>query len=309
MNIYNMKLEQFQVKTKFLNTLPPEWSVTDVKLVQDLHTTKVDQLHAYLGQHEFHANEMRYTWTYTPGGKWKLSGKNKGLLFVTTAKGKAICPNSALNLRGNGIILGLRIKYALAEVNNHDNMNNNMINQVVQAIPSSEQSNVVNHSETEITSDSNIIPYSKKVLKITTLKDDLRKLKGKALVDKAITKHTINLEMLKIDMEPITPKLLNKRTAHSAYIKHTQEEAAALRDLVDHVKANYPLDHSLESACSNTKKDKIQQTPSSTQKNKVEAYPRKVKSSLKNKDCVVAPKGTTHVQHSKLNASSELKYV
>nr|GEU50672.1 hypothetical protein [Tanacetum cinerariifolium] len=25
-NIYNMKLEQFQVNTKFLNTLPPEWS-------------------------------------------------------------------------------------------------------------------------------------------------------------------------------------------------------------------------------------------------------------------------------------------
>nr|GEZ28034.1 integrase, catalytic region, zinc finger, CCHC-type, peptidase aspartic, catalytic [Tanacetum cinerariifolium] len=59
MNIYNMKLEQFQVNTKFLNTLPPEWSkfVTDVKLVRDLHTTNVDQLHAYLGQHEYHANE------------------------------------------------------------------------------------------------------------------------------------------------------------------------------------------------------------------------------------------------------------
>nr|GEZ36041.1 retrovirus-related Pol polyprotein from transposon TNT 1-94 [Tanacetum cinerariifolium] len=57
MNIYNMKLEQFQVNTKFLNTLPPEWSkfVTDVKLVRDLHTTNVDQLHAYLGQHEYHA--------------------------------------------------------------------------------------------------------------------------------------------------------------------------------------------------------------------------------------------------------------
>ncbi|GKD85629.1 hypothetical protein Tco_1356783, partial [Tanacetum coccineum] len=51
MNIYNMKLEQFQVNTKFLNTLPHEWSkfVTDVKLVQDLHTTNVDKLHAYLG--------------------------------------------------------------------------------------------------------------------------------------------------------------------------------------------------------------------------------------------------------------------
>nr|GEW15375.1 hypothetical protein [Tanacetum cinerariifolium] len=60
-NIYNMKLKQFQVNTKFLNTLPLEWSkfVTDVKLVWDLHTTNVDQLHAYLGQHEFHANEVR----------------------------------------------------------------------------------------------------------------------------------------------------------------------------------------------------------------------------------------------------------
>nr|GEW73196.1 hypothetical protein [Tanacetum cinerariifolium] len=61
LNIYNMKLEQFQVITKFLNTLPPEWSkfVTDVKLVRDLYTKNVDQLHAYLGQHEFHTNEVR----------------------------------------------------------------------------------------------------------------------------------------------------------------------------------------------------------------------------------------------------------
>ncbi|GJX26262.1 retrovirus-related pol polyprotein from transposon TNT 1-94 [Tanacetum coccineum] len=53
---------------------------------------------------------------------------------------------------------------ALAEVHNHDNVNNNMINQVVQAMSSSEQSNVVNHSETKITSDSNIIPYSQYVI-------------------------------------------------------------------------------------------------------------------------------------------------
>nr|GEU59793.1 copia protein [Tanacetum cinerariifolium] len=61
MNIYNMKLEQFQVNTIFLNTLPPEWSkfVTDVKLVRDLHMTNVDQLHAYLGQHEYYANKVR----------------------------------------------------------------------------------------------------------------------------------------------------------------------------------------------------------------------------------------------------------
>nr|GFB78145.1 hypothetical protein [Tanacetum cinerariifolium] len=62
MNMYNMKLEQFQVNTKFLNTLPSKWNkfVTEVKLVRDLHTTNVDQLHAYLGQHEYHANELSY---------------------------------------------------------------------------------------------------------------------------------------------------------------------------------------------------------------------------------------------------------
>ncbi|GJX45228.1 hypothetical protein Tco_0261904 [Tanacetum coccineum] len=46
MNLYKMPLEQFQVNTKFLNTLPDEWSkfVTDVKFVKDLHTTNVDPL-------------------------------------------------------------------------------------------------------------------------------------------------------------------------------------------------------------------------------------------------------------------------
>ncbi|GJT18306.1 hypothetical protein Tco_0877012 [Tanacetum coccineum] len=55
---------------------------------------------------------------------------------------------------------------ALAEVHNHDNVGNNMINQGVHVIPSFEQSNVVNHSETEITSDSNIIPYSQITLQV-----------------------------------------------------------------------------------------------------------------------------------------------
>nr|GEV60727.1 hypothetical protein [Tanacetum cinerariifolium] len=49
---------------------------------------------------------------------------------------------------------------ALAEVHNPDNVDTNLINHDVQAMSSSEQLNVVNHSETKITSDSNIIPYS-----------------------------------------------------------------------------------------------------------------------------------------------------
>ncbi|GJW30184.1 retrovirus-related pol polyprotein from transposon TNT 1-94 [Tanacetum coccineum] len=201
--------------------------------------------------------------------------------------------------------------------------------------------NQVNIKSTEI-SDLNA-SFQEKVLAITALKDELRKIKGKALVYNNVSNHPSDPELHQVNVEPITPKLLNKRTAHSAYIKHSQEEAAVLRDLVDHIKANYPLDPLLESACKytkliqemlskisktcpsinrvkqstsasgsqpsgNTKKDKIQQTQSRILKNKVEAHPRKVKSSLKNKDCV-APKGTAHVQHFKLNANYELKCV
>ncbi|GJT76995.1 hypothetical protein Tco_1043720 [Tanacetum coccineum] len=48
------------IKEETLHNLPPEWSkfVTDVKLVKDLHTTNFDQIHAYLEQHELHANEV-----------------------------------------------------------------------------------------------------------------------------------------------------------------------------------------------------------------------------------------------------------
>nr|GEY51012.1 hypothetical protein [Tanacetum cinerariifolium] len=59
----------------------------------------------------------------------------------------------------------------------------------------------------------------------------------------------------------------------------------------------------------NTKKDKIQQTPSSTKKNKIEAYPRTIRSSLINKNCVVKPKDNAYVQHSKLNVNSDLQCV
>ncbi|GJZ52214.1 retrovirus-related pol polyprotein from transposon TNT 1-94 [Tanacetum coccineum] len=90
-------------------------------------------------------------------------------------------------------------------------------------------------------------------LVIAALKNELRKLKGKALDKEAIETHSVDPKVSKDNVEPITPKLLNKRTAHSSYIKHTQEEALVLRDIVEHVKANYPQDSLLESAFRYTK--------------------------------------------------------
>ncbi|GJT08964.1 retrovirus-related pol polyprotein from transposon TNT 1-94 [Tanacetum coccineum] len=482
--------------------IPAEWSkfVTHVKFVKDLHTTNVDQIHAHLEQHEWHANEVRLMHERNSDPlAFRISlqeqvgitrGETKGLLHVTNAKEEDNVQTMHQNHGGNGFQNPFYLKKAqqlepklyvgdiiektnpivipdseetlmLAEESHFETRfvpqtelsaeqafwSQNSVNslepilssrptivEVPKELPkvsmvntslkklkhhlagfdmvvkerttptaitkarirSKEQCddliNQVNLKSVEI-SDLNA-SLQEKVLVITALKNDLRKLKGKALVDNDVTKHPSDPEMLKIDVEPITPKLLNKQTAHSAYIKHTQEEATILRDLVEHVKSKYPLDQSLESACryaklvqelltnisktcpsinnadgklvavtpknkdksvrftkpitslgntitkttstsnlvsnkpmlsstgvkpstsasgsqpsGNTKKDKIRKTPSSTQKNKVEAHPRKVKSSLKNKDCVVQPKGTAHVQHSKLNANSELKCV
>nr|GEW87683.1 hypothetical protein [Tanacetum cinerariifolium] len=64
---------------------------------------------------------------------------------------------------------------------------------------------------------------------IAALRDELRKLKGNALVDNVVTSHTIAPKMLTINVELIAPKLLNNRTVHSNYLRHTQEQAAILR--------------------------------------------------------------------------------
>nr|GEZ08678.1 integrase, catalytic region, zinc finger, CCHC-type, peptidase aspartic, catalytic [Tanacetum cinerariifolium] len=81
------------------------------------------------------------------------------------------------------------------------------------------------------------------------LKDDLGKLKGKSLADDAITSHSIALEMIKVHMEPLAPKLLNNRTAHSNYLRHTQEQAVILWKVVKQGKSQNPLNNSIDHAC------------------------------------------------------------
>ncbi|GKE82932.1 hypothetical protein Tco_1552932 [Tanacetum coccineum] len=93
----------------------------------------------------------------------------------------------------------------------------------------------VNQKFVEI-SDLNV-SLQEKDLVITTLKNELRTLKGKDLADKVVTKHPVAPEMLKVDVEPIAPKLLYNRTAHSDYLKHTQEQATILREVVEQGKS------------------------------------------------------------------------
>nr|GEU70792.1 hypothetical protein [Tanacetum cinerariifolium] len=92
-----------------------------------------------------------------------------------------------------------------------------------------------------------------KVLVITTLKDTLSKLKGKAVVNEAITLHPIDPELMKIDVTPLAPKLRNNRTAHNDYLKHTQEETTTVREIVENERLLNPLNTSLDYVCKYTK--------------------------------------------------------
>nr|GFB17212.1 hypothetical protein [Tanacetum cinerariifolium] len=60
-----------------------------------------------------------------------------------------------------------------------------------------------------------------KVLVITALKEQLNKLKGKAVLTKAVSLNPIDPELLKVDVASLVPKLRKNRTAHTYYIRHT----------------------------------------------------------------------------------------
>nr|GEW02372.1 hypothetical protein [Tanacetum cinerariifolium] len=87
-----------------------------------------------------------------------------------------------------------------------------------------------------------------KVLVITALKETLSKLKGKAVVNEAVTLHPIDPELLKIDVAPLALKLRNNRTAHTDYHRYTQEVTATLREIVESGRLLNPPNTSLDYA-------------------------------------------------------------
>nr|GEW54552.1 retrovirus-related Pol polyprotein from transposon TNT 1-94 [Tanacetum cinerariifolium] len=93
-----------------------------------------------------------------------------------------------------------------------------------------------------------------KVLVITALKESLSKLKCKDVVNEAVPLHSIDPELLKIDVAPLASKLRKNKTVHTDYIRHTQEEAATLREIVESERLLNPLNTSLYYACKYSKR-------------------------------------------------------
>nr|GFA54937.1 hypothetical protein [Tanacetum cinerariifolium] len=103
-----------------------------------------------------------------------------------------------------------------------------------------------------------------KVLVITALKEQLNKLKGKAILTEVVSLNPIDPELLKVDVAPLVPKL--------RVILVSSASRSISQD--------------------NTKKNRIRQTQRKAKKNKVEDHLMTVKSSL-NKKSVVDSKATS----------------
>ncbi|GJS89253.1 retrovirus-related pol polyprotein from transposon TNT 1-94 [Tanacetum coccineum] len=90
-----------------------------------------------------------------------------------------------------------------------------------------------------------------KDVSIAKLNKHIKSLKGKNVIENDAPTNKAKIiapGMFKIDLEPLSPKVKKNRDAHIDYIKHTQENADILRDLVEHARAIRPLDSDLDSA-------------------------------------------------------------
>nr|GEX89819.1 retrovirus-related Pol polyprotein from transposon TNT 1-94 [Tanacetum cinerariifolium] len=140
-----------------------------------------------------------------------------------------------------------------------------------------------------------------KVFVITSLKNNLRKLKGKAIVDNTAqipSATTVAPGMFKLDLEHLAPKLVHNREIHINYLKHTQEQA----DILQGVKCSTSVSGSKPSG--NTKNNRISQPSSSNKINKVEDQPRSVKTRKNKKNRVNTVKCNDHVTQSMSNVNS-----
>nr|GEV87977.1 Gag-Pol polyprotein [Tanacetum cinerariifolium] len=188
------------------------------------------------------------------------------------------------------------------------------------------------------------VQLKEKVFSITALKNELRKLKGKNVVNTMVSKlnATIAPEMFKPKIKPISHRLKNNKDAHKVYIENTIEYTDTLREFVESARTHNPSEPLLESACmftkhvqellvyvsqtcpnslkprvklttsasgskpsGNTKNNRITRPPRSNQKNKVEDHSRKVKSSLNKMNYVSKPISNALVKHSVRNDKFE----
>nr|GEW25704.1 hypothetical protein [Tanacetum cinerariifolium] len=121
--------------------------------------------------------------------------------------------------------------------------------------------------------DTVILQLKEKLHSLKALKEQLNKLKCKAVLTEAVSLNPIDHDLLKVDVAPLVPKLRKNRTAHTDYIRHTQDEAAILREIIESERLLSPLNTSLDYAsCAIGKRTKKTHKPKSKDTNQEKLY-------------------------------------
>ncbi|GJR90050.1 hypothetical protein Tco_0214061 [Tanacetum coccineum] len=146
------------------------------------------------------------------------------------------------------------------------------------------------------------------------LKEQIKSLKGN-VDDSKVKMDMDKIETLNIELEHKVTKLVAenehlKQTYKQLYDsikpKHVHsKEQFTQRKLDKKVRSKISTSVSGSQPSGNTRNDKIQQTPSSNSKNKVEAHPRNVKSSLNKRNGTIKVNGSASVQNSKKHDNSD----
>nr|GEY24603.1 hypothetical protein [Tanacetum cinerariifolium] len=123
---------------------------------------------------------------------------------------------------------------------------------------------------------------------------------NKRLLEQAISKDIVNIV--------VTANVNNAYEPVNECERCVTLETELQKDFIKK-EVNLPTSASGSQPLGNTNKDRIQQTQSSAKKNKLEACPRNVRTSLQNKKSVVNTKDITSVPNLKLNVNSDLQCV
>nr|GEY79769.1 hypothetical protein [Tanacetum cinerariifolium] len=168
MELYMMNRQNGRMILESVENVPLIWPTIEEN--GDLHTTNIDQLHAYLEQHEFHANEVCFMHERN-SDPLDLILHGEELAFLADPglpEGQVtqtvITHNAAYQADDLDAYESDCDELNTAKVAIMVNLSHYGLDALVEVMSSSEQSNVVNQSKTEITNGSNIIPYSQYVI-------------------------------------------------------------------------------------------------------------------------------------------------
>nr|GEU38481.1 hypothetical protein [Tanacetum cinerariifolium] len=240
MNVINISMRPVQVNIKFMNSLPPGWSkfVTDTEDLDaydsdcdDVSNAKAEHIKSMIenykeekAKHEMDEIktiniELEHSVAKLLYENERLHKEIKHLKKIYKAQFDSIKTTRALFKEHDDSLI--------AQLNSKSMENADLKRQI-----------------------------QDKVFVITSLKNDLQKLKGKETIKNVAQipiATTIAPCMFKTDLEPLAPRLLNNREAHIDYLKHTREQADILQGIVKQAKAKQSLDNALDFACKHAK--------------------------------------------------------